>query len=72
MQLPTAYITALDGVTRELASARPDAPVVPHVEPVGRTRALRLALSRGLLWAARAAAPGDLRSPASLGLPLTR
>lgn len=59
MQMPAAYVTALDSVTRELNSARPDAPVVPHVEPAQHARALRRAVSSALYRAARAVAPAE-------------
>ena len=59
MQMPTAYVIALDNVTREVDSARPNAPTVPYHKPARRTRALRLALARGLHRAARAIDPAE-------------
>jgi hypothetical protein len=57
MELPAAFITGLNGVTDEVNSARPDAPVVPYVEPTPRGRSVRLVLSAALHRAARAVAP---------------
>jgi hypothetical protein len=57
MEFSTAFTMAVNGVNREVLSARPDAPVVPHVPPRDRTRAVRLVLSSVLLRASHAIAP---------------
>ncbi|MFC7532603.1 hypothetical protein [Actinoplanes sp. GCM10030250] len=57
MELPTAYVRGLQDVTREVHSARPGAPVVPHRERARRTPKVRLSLSRALYRAAAAIAP---------------
>ena len=53
----------LDSATRELNSARPDAPVVPHRERVAPTRRSRSAIAGLLERAADAVAPSEC-SPA--------
>ena len=63
MYLPTALILGVDATTRLVDSARPDAPVVPYVEPPQRIRSVRLALSKSFHRAARAIAPPEC-SPA--------
>lgn len=55
--MPAAFVTAVNGVDFEFNSARPNAPVVPHVEKPQRTRAAREALARGLARAADAVRP---------------
>ena len=57
MELPTAYLGGMSDVTREMYSARPDAPVVPQRERAPRTPRLRLSLSHALHRAAAAVAP---------------
>ncbi|MFD2765542.1 hypothetical protein [Micromonospora eburnea] len=57
MEMPAAFVTALNDVEFEFNSARSNAPVIPHVEKPRRTRAARAALSRGLIRAARAIGP---------------
>ncbi|GLY01356.1 MULTISPECIES: hypothetical protein [Actinoplanes] len=57
MELPTAYLSSLRDMNREVLSARPDAPVVPHVERTARAPRIRLSLSRVLHRAAIAVAP---------------
>ena len=59
MELPAAFITGLNGVTGEVNSARPNAPVVPYAEPAPAGRSVRLALSAALYRAARAVAPAE-------------
>lgn len=44
MELPSAYVTGLREVTRGVSSARPGAPVVPHVEPVPAGRWRRVSI----------------------------
>ena len=44
---------------RELRSARPDAPVVPHIEPTPRTVRTRLAVAGLLERAAAAVSPTE-------------
>jgi hypothetical protein len=56
MEMPAAYIMGVNAMA-EAYSARPDAPVVPHVEPAPRSRPIRLALSRALHRAGDAVAP---------------
>ncbi len=51
--MPAAFVSAVDNVTYEFASARPNAPVVPHVERPHRIRAVRDGLARGITRAAR-------------------
>ena len=63
MELPTAYLRGISDVTREVNSARPDAPVVPHREPDPRTPRLRRSLSRALYRAAAAVAPAGASRP---------
>ncbi|MBG0567650.1 hypothetical protein [Actinoplanes aureus] len=57
MELPAAYLRGVQSVTREVYSARPDAPVVVEPERVRRTPRLRLSLSRALYRASVAIAP---------------
>jgi hypothetical protein len=60
--LPVAMIIAQDAVSREVNSARPDAPVVPYVAPVHRrprTFRVRTALAGALQRAADALAPAE-------------
>ncbi|MEU8080281.1 hypothetical protein AB0B31_33100 [Catellatospora citrea] len=52
MEMPAAFVSAVDSVAYEFASARPNAPVVPHVERPRRIRAVRAGLARGLTRAA--------------------
>lgn len=59
MEMPSAFVTSIAAVSRELHSARPDAPVVPHVEPAHRVHALRLAAARGLHRVASAVEPAE-------------
>ncbi|GAB3056294.1 hypothetical protein [Micromonospora schwarzwaldensis] len=54
MEMPAAFVTAVNAVDYEFASARPNAPVVPHVEKPQRTRFVREALARRLTRAAKA------------------
>ncbi|WP_428963104.1 hypothetical protein [Micromonospora fluostatini] len=54
MEMPAAFTTAINDVNYEFNSARPNAPVVPHVEKPQRTRIAREALARGLSRAADA------------------
>ena len=61
MELPTAYLRGISDVTREVHSARPDAPVVPDRERARRTPWLRLSLARALYRAAAAVAPAGHR-----------
>ncbi|MEU4419369.1 hypothetical protein AB0F81_02005 [Actinoplanes sp. NPDC024001] len=61
MELPAAYLRGVQDVTREVHSARPDAPVVVETERAGRTPRLRLSLSRVLYRAAVAVAPAGHR-----------
>jgi len=53
----------LDSATREVNSARPDAPVVPHRERIAPTRRSRYAIAGVLERAAAAVAPSEY-SPA--------
>ncbi|GAA4598590.1 hypothetical protein BJY16_002772 [Actinoplanes octamycinicus] len=63
MQLPAAYVHGLHAVTRELHSARPDAPVVPaRARRAARTRSL---LARALYRVSAAVAPAG-RPPEAL------
>ncbi|MEV6599499.1 hypothetical protein AB0M36_21970 [Actinoplanes sp. NPDC051346] len=57
MESPAAYLRAVQEVTREMNSARPDAPVVPHRQRLRRTSLLRLTVSRALYRASVAVAP---------------
>ncbi|WBB79891.1 hypothetical protein O7606_00290 [Micromonospora sp. WMMD882] len=57
MEMPAAFVTAMNDLDFEFASARPDAPVVPHVEKPRRVRAAREALARGLARTADAVRP---------------
>ncbi|GAA3155014.1 hypothetical protein GCM10010466_52450 [Planomonospora alba] len=57
MEMPAAFVLALDGVRREHAAALPGAPVVPHTERPRRTRRVRAALARGLIRAAHVIEP---------------
>ncbi|MBG0820477.1 hypothetical protein HS048_06985 [Planomonospora sp. ID91781] len=57
MEMPAAFVLAVNGVTHEYASALPGAPVVPHVERPRRVRRVRKALADGLIHAARVIAP---------------
>ncbi|MEV6299720.1 hypothetical protein AB0M02_09990 [Actinoplanes sp. NPDC051861] len=59
MELPTAYLRGIQDVTREIHSARPDAPVVR--ERATRTPKMRLSLSRVLYRASVAVAPAGHR-----------
>ncbi|WBB79867.1 hypothetical protein O7606_00170 [Micromonospora sp. WMMD882] len=52
MEMPAAFVTAINDVDFEFNSARPNAPVVPHVEKPQRGRVVREALARGLSRAA--------------------
>ncbi|MFV2009871.1 MULTISPECIES: hypothetical protein [Micromonosporaceae] len=63
MEMASGFVGAINEVSRNVNSARPDAPVVPHVERPQRTRLVRLALAKGLQRAAQAIAPAE-RSPA--------
>jgi hypothetical protein len=57
VNLPVALVTAV-AVTRETTgSARPDAPVVPHIERPRRTRTIRAGVARSLIRAAHVIAP---------------
>ncbi|GHJ18113.1 MULTISPECIES: hypothetical protein [unclassified Micromonospora] len=53
MEMPAAFVTAVNAVDFEFASARPDAPVVPYVEKPPRTRAVRAAVARRLARVAK-------------------
>jgi hypothetical protein len=57
MEMPAAFVLAVNGVTHEYASALPGAPVVPHVERPRRVRTVRTALANGLIQVARVIAP---------------
>ncbi|MFK3984371.1 hypothetical protein ACI2K4_28860 [Micromonospora sp. NPDC050397] len=57
MEMPAAFVTTLNGVEFEFNSARPDAPVVPHVERTRRTRLVREKLAEGLVHAAQVIRP---------------
>lgn len=64
MDMASGFVTALSVTAREVNSARPDAPVVPHVERNGRrTYPVRRVLAGALQRAARAIAPAE-HSPA--------
>lgn len=64
MDMASGFVTALSVTTREVNSARPDAPVVPHVERNGqRALPVRRALAGALQRAAHAIAPAE-HSPA--------
>jgi hypothetical protein len=45
MQMAAGLVMSQNAVRDELCSARPDAPIVPHVERRPRSRALRLAVA---------------------------
>ena len=60
MELPAAYLRGLQDVTREMNSARPDAPVI-RPRRVGRTPKMRLSLARALYRASVAVAPAGHR-----------
>ncbi|WP_282286009.1 hypothetical protein [Micromonospora sp. WMMD998] len=53
MEMPAAFVTAINAVDYEFASARPDAPVVPHVEKPRRAKVVRAAVAKRLVRAAR-------------------
>lgn len=57
MEMPAAFVTAINDVDFEFNSARPNAPVVPHVEKPQRTQAVRAALTKGLTRAAHVIRP---------------
>jgi hypothetical protein len=57
MQTPVAFVMSQNAVSRELYSARPDAPTVPHVERGPRARGMRLVVAGVLTRAARAITP---------------
>nr|MDT0659131.1 hypothetical protein [Micromonospora sp. DSM 115978] len=57
MEMPAAFVIAVKGVDYEFNSARPNAPVVPHVEKPQRTRTVRDALTKGLTRATQALKP---------------
>lgn len=57
MEMPAALVTALNDVEFEFNSARPNAPVVPHVERPRRTRLVREKLAEGLIHAAQVIKP---------------
>jgi hypothetical protein len=59
MEFPSAYIIAINGMHDEAYSARPDAPVVPHIEPGPRAHPIRLAVANALERAARRIAPPE-------------
>jgi hypothetical protein len=59
MEMPAAFVTALNDVDFEFASARPGAPVVPHVEKPQRIRAAREAFAKGLVRAAEVVKPAQ-------------
>ncbi|BCJ44793.1 hypothetical protein GCM10010168_16060 [Actinoplanes ianthinogenes] len=61
MELPTAYVRGLHAASREVLSARPDAPVVPFAEKPPR---LRTSLARTLYRFSAAVAPGGRRPEA--------
>ncbi|BAL86251.1 hypothetical protein AMIS_10310 [Actinoplanes missouriensis 431] len=61
MELPAAYLRGVQDVTREVLSARPDAPVVAEAEPVARTPWLRASLANALYRASCAVAPAGHR-----------
>jgi hypothetical protein len=53
MEMPAAFVTAINSVEFEFNSARPNAPVVPHVEKPQRSRAVRRSLAKVLTRAVR-------------------
>ncbi|BEL06732.1 hypothetical protein Q0Z83_049230 [Actinoplanes sichuanensis] len=60
MNLPVAVIIAVDATREQIGSARPDAPVVAHIERPRRTRTLRAfraGLADSLIRAAHVIAP---------------
>ncbi|WDZ84495.1 hypothetical protein [Micromonospora cathayae] len=57
MEMPAAFVTAVNDVDFEFNSARPNAPVVPYVAKPQRTRVVREALARGLVRAADVVRP---------------
>jgi hypothetical protein len=57
MEMPAAFVTAVNAVEFEFNSARPDAPVVPYVEKPRRTRLFRRSLAKGLNLAVRVVKP---------------
>ncbi|MEV4628525.1 hypothetical protein AB0J90_19875 [Micromonospora sp. NPDC049523] len=57
MELPAAFVIALNDVEFEFNSARPDAPVVAYVERPQRARLVRTKIAEGLVRAARAIEP---------------
>ncbi|MBB2948034.1 hypothetical protein FB565_007805 [Actinoplanes lutulentus] len=61
MELPAAYIRGVQDMTREVLSARPDAPVVSPAKTSARTPRVRLALSRALYRASCVVAPAGHR-----------
>ena len=52
--MPAAFVSAVNDVNYEFNSARPNAPVVPHVERPQRARVVREKVAGGIAWAARA------------------
>jgi hypothetical protein len=54
VQMAVGLVMSQNAVRDELYSARPDAPIVPHVERRPRVRALRLAVAAALDRTARA------------------
>jgi hypothetical protein len=63
MEFASGFVTAVNEATREMNSARPNAPVVPHIERTRPTYPIRKAIASGLHRIARAIAPAE-RSPA--------
>ncbi|MGW4463467.1 hypothetical protein [Micromonospora sp. NBC_01796] len=57
MEMPAAFVIALNDVEFEFNSARPDAPVVPYVERARRTRLVRTKVAEALVRAARVIEP---------------
>ena len=68
VSLPTTHILSTWLDSSEAVSALPDAPVVPHVEPVPHLRRTRVATAAALYWLGDVLAPArPARSPRTLG-----
>jgi len=59
MEWPSAFLIALNGMTTEAYSARPDAPVVADTASTHRTDLIRLTMARILYRAAQGIAPAE-------------